>query len=174
MPISLAHDVHIRKGKRNPLSEYEMKLAEADDDVRSVLCCPFHCGQPDYPELDNMGWCEHLIGFTNCTRPDGTLLHSADGPIRKPEGAVVELISTDRDFLKRRKMANKTEPLLAGDYLIRVNGTTRRVYRETPKVEANPVFEPTAVVETPKAEPPAVKWEAVAKKAEKMTDAPAG
>lgn len=153
MPISLAHDIH---KKRDPLSEYEKNLALADDYKRGVLACPFGCGQPGNADMDEYGLCDHVVGFTNCTRPDGTPMHSPDGEVKRPEGAVIELLDTDqaaskrpsikkkndegvvvevpdssRDQLGRRKMTKGREPLRVGDYLIRVNGTSRRVYRNT-------------------------------------------
>lgn len=184
MPISLAHDIH---KKRDPLSEYEKKLALADDDKRAVLACPFGCGEAGHPELDEFGLCDHVVGFTNCTRPDRSPTHMPDGEVKRPEGVMVDLLDTEadaakrpwikvkdsngvisevpdtcRDALRRRKMTKRQEPLRVGDYLVRVNGTSRRVYRQ---LTPTPAAEPAKTATPPTADK---------KTAAKVADAPPG
>lgn len=124
MPISVAHAVRERN-KRNPLSEYEKRLAEADDQANLVFACPYGCVQG---KVDDHGLCNHMIGFTNARLPDGEVKNP-------PEGAEIELVDTDRDLLGRRKFTKQKDVLKPGDVLVRVNGTTRRVYRQAIKDE---------------------------------------
>ncbi len=119
MPVSIAHAVRERN-KRNPLSEYEKRLAEADDQANLVFACPYGCAAG---QVDDHGLCDHMIGFTNARLLDGEVKNP-------PEGAVVEVLETDRDLLQRRKFSKRKDVLKPGDYLVRVNGTTRRVYRQ--------------------------------------------
>ena len=70
MPVNVAHDVH---KKRDPRSEFEKAVEKADGEVRLVLACPFGCGEADGPQLDEFGYCDHLVGFTNCTRAPSSI-----------------------------------------------------------------------------------------------------
>jgi hypothetical protein len=117
VPISLAHTVH---EKKDPYSDYEKMLARAGGLAQEVLACPYGCGRDDQ---DEFGHCDHLLGFTNEKLPDGECRNP-------PATAKVEVLELDRDKTQRRIMKGRVEPLKAGDQLIRVNGTSRRVYRQ--------------------------------------------
>src|SRR5678810_651991 len=121
MPISVAHAVRERN-KRNPLSEYEKRLSESDDQPNLVFACPFGCAQG---KVDDHGLCDHMIGFTNAKMVDGPVEAA-----KIPPDATVEVLELDRDLLNRRKFSKRKDVLKLGDYLVRVNGTTRRVYRQ--------------------------------------------
>lgn len=167
MPVNVAATTH---KKKDPRSDFEKAVEKADGEVRLVLACPFGCGEPERPELDEFGYCDHIVGFTNCVRKDRSPTHAPDGAVRNPEGCMIELLDTDeaaakrppvkyknelgvvsekpdsaRDDLRRRKLTKNQEPLRVGDYLVRVNGTSRRVYR---KAEPAP-----AATTTPKPAP---------------------
>lgn len=121
MAISLAHVLH---KKPDPRSEYERFLEQAQGDRKAVLACPFGCGEGDQ---DDFGHCDHLIGFTNAKLPDGAVKDP-------PADAKVETLDLKRDRTNRRTMCGTAEPLKAGDRLVRVNGTSRRVYRDKPAI----------------------------------------
>lgn len=86
-------------------------------------CCPFGCGEP---QCDEFGYCEHLLGFTNCRLPEGELKNE---PPVGAEDAFVELLVTDPKTGKRQVDGSKTLPLKKGDFLVR-NTITRWVFRE--------------------------------------------
>ena len=136
MPVNVASTVH---KKKDPRSDFEKAVEKADGEVRLVFACPFGCGEPERPAQDQFGYCDHLIGFTNCTRENGSPTHAQDGSVRNPEGCVIELVGQVRNKFKRRIVSGESEPLRVGDYLVRVNGTSRRVYRKV---------EPTLVAKT--------------------------
>lgn len=117
MPVTCAHEIH---KKRDPRSDFEKNLAQVDEQLDLVFACPYGCKQG---KVDTYGHCEHLFGFTNARLPDGAVE-------AVPEGAEVEVLSNDRDRQKRRLHTDKRVPLAIGDYLVRVNGTSRRVYRQ--------------------------------------------
>jgi hypothetical protein len=119
MPITLAHEVH---KKPDPRSEFERALEKAQDVLGEVHACPFNCGKEDFPPVDGYGLCEHMVGYTNA--------RIADGPVKKVAGEMIEILTDKLDGSGRREMSKTREPLRVGDYLVRVNGTTRRVYRQ--------------------------------------------
>jgi hypothetical protein len=142
-----AHAANIHK-REDPRSEFHKLLDEADGDPSQVVACPFGC---DHETIDEFGYCDHLIGFII---PEFEL-KIEDGEVKRrpPEDAEVELLSglekEDRDGVGRRYITGEKVPLEKGDHLVRVIGTTRRVYRrdfycEKPevKVESKPTGKP--------------------------------
>jgi hypothetical protein len=101
----------------------DMQRAAADN--RKLNLCP--CGCPD-TALNEHGYCEHLVGFTN----DGRSYEPREFPAKDPktplESAILERVD-----------GSKPLPVLPDDILVQIT-TTARVYRGA-KVE-QPV-EPT-------------------------------
>lgn len=74
-----------------------------------VNFCPFGCDDED---LDDLGYCEHLVG------------------IALPDGKTMEPVITD-DRGRRRVVGASPQPVQRGDKLVRIT-TCSRVYRDKP------------------------------------------
>lgn len=117
----------LKHQKRDPRSDFKRKRDEADD-PREVNACPFGC---EHADLDELGYCKHLIGFTNAPLPEGKIE-------KDPQPHMIEDILSDKPkgALQRRQVeAGRSQPLKVGDVLVRITSSSR-VYRKTPPVEA--------------------------------------
>lgn len=104
------------------------KLIESDSDPREVCVCPYGCG-PD--EQDALGYCKHLIGFTNAQVPEGEVTAAT----KIPAEPVIEILGEPDAILQRRSVQRgKNERLQIGDYLVRITCSSR-VYRRLPVSE---------------------------------------
>lgn len=129
--------VYTRHNKPDTRSELHKALDKVDGRARELGVCPFGC---EADKNDKLGYCEHLIGFTNANLKDGKLLADPDCEEQ------VELLSTERDATQRRVVTGKKTPLKAGDVLVRIT-CTRRVYRlkDEPQSKDAPRTAKTAV-----------------------------
>ncbi len=118
--------------RRDPRSRLKRLIDQSNGGVGipgQVEACPFGCGQP---EMNELGYCKHLVGFCNHTNlPDGT--------VRDPQGAVIELLEeNDARGGHGRIVGPRREPLKVGDYVLRIT-QSYRVYRD---VDAKPAGKP--------------------------------
>lgn len=117
------HNIHNKPDVR---TAFKTLLDEADE-PKSVNACPFHCEPSD---LDELGYCCHLVGFTNAKIPEGV--------VKNPSG-VVEVLSAPDAVLRRRSiLRGQNVPLEAGDVLVRIT-TSSRVYRMNWKAPEAPI-----------------------------------
>ena len=108
----LVTDVKKRLPKLSPLMQ-----AKADNvDGSKVNMCPFGC---EDEELDDFGYCGHLVGFTN------------DGKLMEPQ--VVNEFGRRQVVVATRREGKKDvpvlEPVLKTDKLVQIT-TSYRVYRK--------------------------------------------
>ncbi len=92
-----------RLDQRSPL----MKAKEADRTGEGVNFCPFGCEQDD---MDDHGYCDHLIGFSN------------DGKTYEP------MVKDERGH--RVVRGGRPAPVQRTDKLVQIT-TSSRVYRDT-------------------------------------------
>lgn len=117
-----AWNIHNKPDHRTRLK----KMMDEADTPNSVLVCPYGCGSDD---VDMLGYCRHLIGFTNAPLPEG--------PVRSANGYKVDDVLGPPDpVLHRRSVVRRDKdhppvPLEVGDYLVRAT-TSSRVYRSEP------------------------------------------
>lgn len=114
---------HGKKDNRTPLK----KALDGTASGIGVNACPFGCGPAN---VDNFGWCDHLVGFCNASL-DEPRTFLRDGEVKEvPEGIKVEVFEKDRDELGRLKVGPLREPLRKGDHLVRITHSAR-VYRRS-------------------------------------------
>lgn len=98
--------------KRSPLMKAQSRVGDGE----KVNACPFGC-EPE--SLDEMGYCKHLVGFTNDTEKEVR----AGKARMEPMGV---------DHLGRRKVfGDKTEPVVKGDVLVQITCSSRVYRKET-------------------------------------------
>lgn len=97
-----------RKANLSPLMEAQQRASKGE----KVNVCPFGCTDP---ELDDNGYCRHVVGFTN----DGVTYEPFE---MGPHG-------------RRQVRGDKPQPIMPKDKLVRIT-TSSRVYREVPPDEA--------------------------------------
>lgn len=102
-----------QKARLSPLMQAKGRVATGE----KVNACPFGCEPGD---LDEMGYCDHLVGFTN----------NSEKECKAGKG---EMEPMGKDTQGRRKVfgADKA-PVKKNDVLVQIT-TSYRVYREEPK-----------------------------------------
>lgn len=118
MTIAHAFGVH---NKRDPRSQFQKVMDEADDPA-TVCFCPFGCSHEDQ---DAIGYCRHLIGFTNAPLKDGL--------VTNPQGHKVDDVLSVPDLIRHRRsvVRGASIPIEKGDVLVRITHSSR-VYRKNP------------------------------------------
>jgi hypothetical protein len=114
-----AYKIHNKPDLR---SDYLKALDKCDHVAKEIEgVCPYGCTSK---ETDDLGYCDHLIGFTNANLPEGKVTK------QPPADAVIELLSDTktRDGIQRRIVTQGRAPIQIGDHLVKIT-CTRRVYR---------------------------------------------
>lgn len=110
-------DIKDRKANLSPLMVARSKASLGE----KLNFCPFDCPEE---ELDENGYCRHLVGFTN------------DGDVMEP---MVEVRGTGPDPAVRRVVQGaKKEPVRKTDKLVRIT-VSSRVYRDVDQKQAKAV-----------------------------------
>ena len=91
------------ESRKNPISPLMQAKAQALSGEK-VNACPFGC---ELEELDEHGYCRHLVGFTT------------DGKVLERQRLVGD---------RRQVFGNEKEPVRKGDVLVQIT-TSSRVYR---------------------------------------------
>ena len=113
-----------RHGTRDTRSRLA-KMIESDTDPREVLACPYGCGADDQ---DALGYCRHLIGFTNAQLPEGEVTAAT----KLGDDAVIEMLGEPDEILQRRSVQRNVKGRIqVGDHLVRITCSSR-VYRKEP------------------------------------------
>jgi hypothetical protein len=94
-----------RRANLSELMAAQMRASKGE----KVNFCMFGCDDSD---LDDNGYCRHVVGFTK----DGKVME----PFLPPDGSG-----------RRKVLGSRPEPILPGDKLVRIT-TDSRVYREQP------------------------------------------
>jgi hypothetical protein len=96
------------------------KAIDANPKGTVINVCPFGCGDSD---LDDHGYCKHLVGFTNAQLPEGDVKKVTD------EGVVEVLEEQPNRAIATKAVGRKRLPLKPGDKLVRITQSSR-VYRQ--------------------------------------------
>lgn len=105
-----------QKPRQSPLMVAKGKTLTGE----KVNACPFGCEAED---LDEMGYCDHLVGFTNSTE-------------KECKAGKGEMEPMGKDSQGRRKVFGTEKlPVKKNDVLIQIT-TSFRVYREEVLVES--------------------------------------
>jgi hypothetical protein len=87
-----------------------------------VNFCPFGC---DIEDLDHVGYCHHLIGFTIDKKEFEPMV---DNPNKACEGLSVVQVRREPHPTKPNRTVRVLEPILEGDVLVQIT-SSYRVYR---------------------------------------------
>jgi hypothetical protein len=111
------------KAKQANYSDFMRRKVELEPKGKKVNACPFGCLTE---ELDDRGYCHHLVGFSN-----EDLGVSPVHPQATPRTVMEVLLPPDEDDrLRRRKVLGEVRvPVKRSDVLVRVTNNYR-VYRE--------------------------------------------
>jgi len=137
-PFSIDHEGKPAARSANLSPLMKAKMATAHEEGGKVNACPFGCQVVD---LDEHGYCRHLIGFTNstpeqCQAGEGLyepMVRRMDGRVVQVEREKIKEQGVDHEDKKKRWSWGKaTLPkVLPSDVLVRIT-SSYRVYRNDP------------------------------------------
>lgn len=107
-----------RKDMRSDLMKKKAKQTTGE----KVNACPFGCTLDD---LDNNGYCDHLVGFTNDKKGMEPMIFDPEHDRRNVKVAMVR---------EGKNLVPKLEPCLKGDKFVQIS-TSYRVYRNVDRLK---------------------------------------